>query len=249
VKKLLFNKLVQVQAPVLGSDEFMLSLAMLEQSGTFRPTDLKRLDSGGTEKMRTTSDPTMFPYVISFVVKNPQIAAPASVTKIENPMAFAFGPDYYLGAYNKASTPTTPPPDFNRISLNIQPVSGTVTPQFLNLVDAPALSGQTLGVNPPTLVPGLEIAGTYIVLSEIEKITVGPVPNERRTRLWEVFSHAWLTQVNLPKIAVNYRADRSYRWEVIYLARPQGTISSSKLPTDRLDLKTLTHASRNALDI
>ncbi|NJL25071.1 MAG: hypothetical protein HC902_07790 [Calothrix sp. SM1_5_4] len=106
------------------------------------------------------------------------------------------------------------------------------------------LDGQLLTTQMPALIDGLAPAAMYLVLSEVEK--AGKV--ERRTRLWEIWSPQWRNQVELPKVSFERKPDRKYRWDIVFLARPTNFIGDRFAPRS-VDLKLITHATRNALDI
>lgn len=138
-----------------------------------------------------------------------------------------------------------PQQEFTQSSLALLPAVGGANPQFLPLIPEPSFVDQVVTAQVPTLPEGMTAASMYIVFSEIEDIPGGSVKNEKRTRLWEIWSNAWTPQVQLPKIEFTRQAGRIYRWEVMFLARANGAPAS----IDPSDLNTVTHVTRNALDL
>lgn len=208
-----------VQAPTLPAGLTMLGVGLYEQDGTFVPTDVKRFTSGQKMALRTNS-----------------AAGPSSLLAI-----------LLADEAHTARSPGVEPSavtDLNRLSFAAAP-AGTI-PKFLPLVEKPRLSGQTLKFGLPKLPEGLVAAGLALTLVEIEDIPAGDdVKVQRRTRVWEMFSEAWLTQMELPKITWTRQPGRRYSWDVTFLARAANFIGASDVKA-RVDFKTITHATRNS---
>jgi hypothetical protein len=86
-----------------------------------------------------------------------------------------------------------------------------------------------------------------MVLTEIETFGSGHAQSEQRTRLWEVWSPAWLSQVELPKLNFPRNPNRKYRWEVMFLAQP-ANLTGGTARVNGVDLQSVTHVTRNTLE-
>jgi len=237
-----FNSQVSVRAPAFPNGQQMVSLALVEQDGHLVPTDLKRLNAGQTLNLKSFNGnglASMFSFLVEAAANIP--------ASLNQPFAW-FKPLLNIEPGLMSPDPAVGAQDFTRLSFAFMPAEGGVAPQFLPLIAKPMLAGNVLALQVPAVPAGLTPVATYLVMSEVETIVTGNVTSERRTRLWEVWSNAWLGQVELPKIAFNKRPDRTYRWEVMFMARPVNFIDAVA-PASRVDLKTVTHVTRNALDI
>jgi len=235
-----FNAQVTVRAPAFPNTQQMVSLALVEQNGWLMPTDLKRVNANQSLNMKSYgAAPTMFSFLVPLTA---------------HAKAFANQPfSWFLPLLNLTGAPMPTDPeiaaqDFTQLSFALQPAAGGVAPQFLPLIGKPQMNGNVLTLEVPVLPAGLTPVATYMVMSEIEVTMIGNVSSEKRSRLWEVTSNAWLSQVELPKISFNKRPDRVYRWEVMFMARPVNFVGAAA-PNSRVDLNTVTHVTRNALDI
>ncbi len=235
-----FNAQVAVKAPAFPASQQMVSLAVVEQNGVLVPSDLKRVNSNQTLNMKS------FPgnaSVFSFLVN-----AVANASALLNQPFAWFKPLLDLDRSRMMFDPAVAKQDFTQLSFAFLAGQGGVAPQFLPLVAKPLLQDNILKLEAPAIAAGLTPVATYLVLSEVEQIMTGNVASEKRSRLWEVWSTAWLDQVELPKINFNKRPDRVYRWEVMFMARPVNFVDAAT-PGSRVDLQTVTHVTRNALDI
>lgn len=238
-----FNAQVAVKAPAFPANNVMVSLALQEKNGLLTPTDMKRLTSGQSMNLKSSA---VAPSVLSVLMVD------ANAVTLQA-MEFAhrmFAPldliDGYLVNNNLMGSK---PQDFSRLSFALLPAQNGVAPQFLPLIGAPSMNGSVMKLDAPALPAGLTPVATYMVLSEIESISgADKVTSEQRTRLWEVWSGAFLQQVELPKISFTRNPNRKYRWDVMFLARPSSFVSESVKP-NVVDLSTITHVTRNALDI
>ncbi len=238
VNQMPFNTAVTVQAPNFAAGHIMLSLALLENQGKFMPSDLKRLTAGQALNLKANTS-TGQASVLSLLLEE--------AASLQSNFAKMFKPLLSLGGAVPQNADSANP-DFGKFSFAFLPAANGVAPQFLPLVGKPSLNGQILTLDVPALPAGLTQVASYMVLSEIQEITGGEIKNERRTRMWEVWSNAWLQQVELPKIAITKRPDRKYRWEVMFLARPSNFVGAPNGGTG-VDLNTVTHVTRNAVEI
>lgn len=246
VNQIAFDKQVNVKAPAYPTTQIMVSLALMEQNGLFMPTDLKRLTPSQSMNLKSVGNT---PSVISLLLDNTTSVTSGTLAKGSVSIA-DFSPLNLFDSYFAANGvgPKKGTQDFSRMSFAILPAAGGVSPTFLPLTAKPSFNNQLLKMDVPALPAGLTAVATYMVMSEIETFTAGSVKSERRTRLWEVWSGAWLQQVELPQISFTRKPDRKYRWEVMFLARPSNFISESIL-MNTVDLQSVTHVTRNALDI
>lgn len=222
-----FTQNIAVKAPTFAAGHVMLGLAMLEENGTFVPTDIKRFTPGQSMNLKSR-DNGRTPAVLSLLLE-------------EEKKSYQFNIEPDQPWVNKMQ-------DFSRLSFAFTPATGTVTPKFLPLTAKPVVNGNVVKVVPPTLPAGLTAVATGLVYSEVEELGTEDVRNERRTRLWEVWSNGWLSHIELPKINFPRDPKRKYRWEVLFLARPSHFVGES-ISNGRVDLESITHVSRNALDL
>lgn len=240
-----FDQTVGVKAPALSGNQLMIGVAVNEQDGLLVPTDLKRFNSNQTLNLKGQGNKTNS--VLSLLLEETAKTANFTVQAVRGLMT----PLFDLAALVPSpmdSASQRPAQDFSKLSFAFLPANGSVQPQFLPLVGKPILNGNTLTLQIPELTAGLKPIATYLVFSEIETLGDGNAKNERRTRLWEVWSQAWLEQVELPKIDFTRHPNRKYRWEVLFLAGPANFVSES-LTNQRVDLRSITHVTRNATDI
>ncbi len=239
-----FDSSVAVRAPNLGANQIMLSVSLMEQNGLFMPTDLKRLTSG--QSMNLKSKGTNRSVLSLLLEDNTEL-----VNNTES-LRGLLGPLFDMAELlpkNTLPVVLKGPQDFSRLSFAFQAASASgVQPNFLPLVAKPVLSGNIINMQVPQLLPGLTPVATYLVFSEVEVLGEGNTKSERRTRMWEIWSQAWLNQVELPKIEFVKNPGRKYRWEILFLARPSHFIPNAS-GNGQVDLTTVTHITRNALDI
>jgi hypothetical protein len=216
VNQVAFDTSFQVQAPTMDDDQLMVALALNEQNGSLYPTDLKRLNSQARMGLKTSTD-KLDKYLLSMLKHEDD----------DNSMDFS-QLSFALQKKTDAAPADTNP--------------SITTPAFLPLIDAPTIKNDVLTTTPPAAVAGVTSMGTYIVLSEIETLGSGKVKTERRTRLYEIFTPGWATQVSLPSAPVVKNSQRTYRWEVLYLGR-QGASTGDNL------FDNVTHVTRNVVEI
>lgn len=135
-------------------------------------------------------------------------------------------------------------PEFNRLSLTLLPNDALSTLSFLELTESPQLIENSLKLFPPTLHNGIEPVAIYISFSEIRKIDSGSVATEEKTVLWENWHDGFTSSLDIPEIDYEKNPNRSYRYEVLYLAKD----SQVSLASDSL-IDQVTHISRNILEV
>lgn len=228
-----FDKTFTVKAPAFASGLVMMSLGLIEQNDHFLPSDVKRLTPNQSMNLKTNKT-VGHPYALSLLMEDKN----GSFTTLTQTLKTFFEPLMPLptGPFVKAGVQ-----NFSKLSFALQPADNGATPTFLPLIEKPSLNGQTMTLDVPQLPADLQPLAMYVILSEIETTSDGSVKVERRTRLWEITSPTWLAQIELPKIDIERRADRQYRWEVLFLAHPSSSLE--------LDLKSVTHVTRNTLDL
>lgn len=238
-----FNGSVSVTAPQVASNQVVVSLVLNDQNGLFFPSDLKRLTPGQAMSLKSSSPA---PSVLSLLLIDSNAkAAVGAVSEAVQQLLPLNLQQPRLPHVNKN------PQDFNHMSFALQPATGGVTPQFLPMIDAPAFdpNSYVMTFATPTLPAGMTAVATYAVLSEIQTFSVNNgVQSEQRTRLWEVWSPTWLQKVQLPKFTFTRNANRTYRWDVMFLARP-ANVPGSSTTVNGVDLQSVTHATRNILAI
>ncbi len=240
-----FNSTVALKAPAFPADKVMVSLALSEKSGFYVPTDLKRLTPNQAMNLKSNAS-LGGGSVLSLLLDAPTTTV---ITRLEQALKDLNPLEKFTRPFAQEDPVAANNYNFNKLSFAFTPATGgTVSPQFLPLVAAPTMSGNVIKVSVPAINAGLTPAAMYMVMSEIETLGTGTVKSERRTRLWEVWSPGWTTQVELPKIAFTKNPKFKYRWEVLFLARPSNFVFEAA-PTDRVDLNTVTHVTRNAMDL
>lgn len=239
VNQVQFNTQTNVTAPQIPAGNVMLSLALLDNGGRYMPSDMKRLASGQSMNLKTTA--AIGPVSVLSLLLEETASFRGGLAKFFEPLIMASGG---MDPATRAESMM----DFGKFSFAFLPANSGVAPQFLPMIAKPSLSGQVLTLDKPVLPAGMVEVASYMVLAEVEEILGGTVKNERRTRLWEVWSNAWLDQVELPKVAITKRADRKYRWEVMFMARPANFTGSPNVLTG-VDLNTVTHVTRNSVEI
>ncbi len=233
---------INVKAPAFAAGQVMVGLSVVDENGLLRPTDMKRFLPNQTMALKTDGAPAKMTLSLLLPDSN-ALAATASTLNFLQPLV-----NLEPSPLIKIDSAQRKPQDWTVMSFALNTVgAGAVTPQFLPLVERPKLNGQVLTMQAPPLPADLNATATYLVLSEVEVTMNGNVRNERKTRLWEIWTNGWLNQFELPKIAINRRSDRVYRWEVMFMARPANLVDAGAA-APRLDLNTVTHVTRSALD-
>ncbi len=248
-----FNATTSVKAPAFPADKVMISLNLSAENDTlFMPTDMKRLTPNQTMALKTNAS-LGTGHVLSLLLDAPKTTpvseedAAAELQRSLNPL------NRFIDALpmKEAGQPVVKAKatyDFNKMTFTFQPASGTVTPAFLPMIAAPQIVNNVMKLQMPTLPNGLTGIATYMVLSEIEELGTGSVKSERRTRMWEIWNAGFIQQMEMPRVTFTKRPDRKYRWEVMFLARPSNFVFADA-PGSRVDLSTVTHVTRNALQL
>jgi hypothetical protein len=227
-----------VVAPTFGTDKLMFSLSMSEKNNAMTPYDLKRLVSKTTTQLKTWTGGGL-QYVISLMLPNTSLTS--------QPMV-----DLDLLRQWPLSAPLRLAPaanqDFSQLSLDLESAAQAVNPTFVPWIAKPTVTANRVSFSPPSLPTGLTMVATYAVYTEIETTGTGSFKNEKRTRLWEMFADGWVAGFDLPKVTFTMKKDRTYRWEVMFMARPTGVNPN---PTDdgTPDLTTISHISRNVTNL
>lgn len=239
-----FTNQLSVQAPTFPTNQVMLSLALNEQNGIMLLTDLKRLTPGQSMNLKYAGSA---PSVLSLLLVNSN----PIVNGINAQAMRELEPINFSAPLTNNSVPAvSATQSFAQLSFAFLPAAGGVAPQFLPLIDKPSLDAtNVLHMSVPATIPsGLTPVATYMVFTEIQTLGTGKVKSEQRIRLWEVWSTSWLGQLELPKINFARNPNRKYRWEVMFLAQPVGFTGGS-VRTNGVDLKSVTHVTRNTLDL
>lgn len=238
-----FKTSVSVKAPALDANQVMVGVSLREQNGLLMPTDIKRFASG--QSMNLTTSPTP-PSLLSLLMVDANSAVGGAMATMSNALSPINPFDSYLNTNAQTERKAQ---SFAQLSFAMQSSVNGATPQFLSLISAPIWDANyILKMSPPVLPSGLTSVATYMVLTEIKDFNNGGVNSEQATRLWEVWSDGWLNQVELPKLPIQRKTNCKYRWQVMYMARPVGAKFDEDSP-NRVDIKTITHVTRNTLDI
>ncbi|MBX3023070.1 MAG: hypothetical protein KF799_15445 [Bdellovibrionales bacterium] len=246
VNQIPFTGSFTVKAPAFAAKNAMLALSLIEQNGSFLPSDVKRFTPGQSINMKTNTSVGQPSLLAVMLDASSKALDPSQATQILRQFLAPLMVETLAPA--NVVIPMVDTPDFNKLSFAFTSAVNGAAPEFMPLIAKPAVNGQVISFEIPQLPNGVSAAAMYLSLSEIESIPNGSVSIERRTRLWEVISDAWLAQIELPKLTIQRKADRKYRWEVLFLGRPNNFIGESPV-APRVDLKSITHATRNSVDI
>lgn len=225
VNQVNLNSQIPVQAATFPNNLAQLTVALLEKDQRLYPTDIKSLSSGERRNLKTTTGQH---HLLSVLRKN---------------NIFVDEPQFLPQLFS------APQIDLQEMSLVYQSgESLSRAPQFLSLISPPILQEDRIELKIPTGEESTQILATLLILSEVEKIPNpdGTIKSEIRTRLWEVYSPGWLSQVELPHINWNPQPNKIYRWEALYIAtdQPQQVDSFST----KAVLEAMTHVTRNATE-
>ncbi len=135
-------------------------------------------------------------------------------------------------------------PEFDKLSLTLLPNQYSGQPDFLAYTTSPQHSGQTLKVFPPQLGANQEAVAVYVSFSEIRKITSGSVDTEEKTVLWENWTQGFSNSISTSSLSYTKRPNRTYRFEVLYLAKDLRVPASGGEAVDQV-----THIARNILEV
>ncbi len=215
-----FKEQASITAPTFAKNQFMLTVALAEDNGIWKPTDLKKFNSGETRKLVTNSTlgATKF---LSVLTSQTSLTGSDALTRA---LATIGGGVFELEPFQTAS-----PMNYQQMSLAV-----ANQPSFLGLVEVPFVKGQTVQVTAPTAIAGLTDAGSMLILSEIERSSSNS-NFEKRTRVWEHVSATWINSFVVPQMLPPTSSNKEYRWEVLFMAKD----GSGKI----------THVTRNAITL
>lgn len=234
VNKMSFTSSVNVQAPRLEADDLVLSLAFstVDASGSLLPSDIKRLQSGQSLTLKTPANAEA-PRILSAWMKQTSTPLAPQISPV-GALDFEHISEDLLFSLFQNSEIQAAKVDYKQVSFAVHN-PGSTAPQFISLVQRPAVNGDRIQLTPPTAPTGVTPLSTLVMYSAIETIANGKVKTEKRTRLWEIWLPQWASEVTLPSLTALPRDDRKFRWEVLYIGK-DGTHDFS-------------HVSRNAQDL
>ncbi len=237
-----FEGQFDVKAPKIKTDEVIISLGLNEVDGLLNPTDLKRLRS--EERLALKKNNTGGSSVISLLLKDAKSLEKQGWLYDALTLRSIFPLNTNIDEQPNASDEQS----FSQMSFSNNPADALVNPTFLPLIAQPEIRDNVLITAIPAMPAGMSPLAMYWIYSEIEKVGEGSVKSEKRTRQWEILSPSWRAQIELPRLALEKRPDRQYRWEVLFLAR-KNQVEGGTPRTNRVDLSSITHVTRNAIDL
>lgn len=234
------NKVFSVRAPNVGSSQTMLSFSLEERGGEFFTLDFKRANSGETINLKTST--TLGATSVLSAITNSASTSGAIQNIGPNDLFNLIRED---GKMFDIATQILKN-DFSQMSLSLHNPTQS-DPMFLPLVAAPSVSPTGLTTKPPALPAGMEKRGMYAIYSEIkENNSDSKIKSETRTRLWEMHSTNWLSNIALPSVSFEKRPGFKYRWDVYFFA---SDISKATETAGDVDLNSVTHITRSATDV
>ncbi len=239
VDQMKFNKELTLKPPQIPEGKEVLALALAENEGLLYPTDVKRVVPGQTLRL-VSSEASVARFKLSLLTD----AAPKMVLSdlFEPSLDSSEGPNPLVFIQKKSSNSALQ--DLSQVSFVLQVGDDPEEAKFLSPVPKPVITKESISMEAPAAIEGVIPAGTYLVLSEIQKFQGEQgVVVEQRTRLWEIFSKTWTNQIQLPEVALSLDPSKSYRWEVLFLGRDNTSDENLGDP-----LNSVTHVSRNAFD-
>ncbi|MCB0341335.1 MAG: hypothetical protein H6626_06945 [Pseudobdellovibrionaceae bacterium] len=259
-----FAGVTKLQGPSYTNDKVMLTLALMNENGLMKPSDLKKVGPGETVELKT------HPKGGDRLLLSALLPRPASVVnKVKTFLDELFAvpdpinPDNVLslspfGDYDHLLPSDGEEDDIEldltvaleragQVSLVMQSDIGVNgPPQFLPLVDRPLVGNNVVSVTPPTIPEGLYQVGTYVTLSQIESTEKDGFVSEKKTRLWEFVANSWVDQIVVPDTGNTLGSTVTRRWEVMFLASPEGQL---KLHDGSVAIDSITHVTRNSIDL
>jgi hypothetical protein len=238
---------VSYQAPAFNNDQVLLAAPLVEQNGTFYPTDLKRLTSNELRDLTVPAQAKSI-YVVSVLTAKEQAAAlNAQLTDMllaeTQPVAAFFQSITselysFMGLQEDVTAPGTMP----GITLSISKAPVLTATEFISLTQPPTVAGTRLKLTVPTAPSSVAPVATYVIFSEVEKIVKGRFTIEKRTRHLEFFAESWIDGLDIPDLSSIIVPGKTYRWEVMYLGRDNNTKAGNYF------LDEITHVSRHSYD-
>jgi len=232
VNSITLDKEYSVKAPTYGASKVMLALSMFKSNGEFYPTDLKRIVSGKSEKLKTRGASSS-QFTLSVLMNQ-------STRSFEDGYLMSEG-DIAAGIFGV--DPSRAPVDAYQLSYTLQKSTSTTTPKFLAQIAAPKFSKSSakLSAKAPASVSGVEPYATYIVLSQVEQTGSGDLPVEFRRVLWTQTVMGWQNDFSIPSSAINLIKNKAYAWDVMYLG------AGGKHADTEINWDNVTHNTRNSL--
>lgn len=136
----------------------------------------------------------------------------------KNLNVLAGSPALALGVLKKEAEFDPASPDADRLSAVLVPFNGTVTPQFIPLINNPRLaSNGDLLLSKPSSVNGVNQLATLSILSEVKEVQVGAGTATFAQKVWEVYAPDWVDVMALPKWPESTPTPKKKRWEVAYI--------------------------------
>lgn len=233
-----------IKAPVLTGQERMITASLASKDGLFFPTDVKSIASGGSQALKMPNASAGF-LVSLLTLEKPALTNAKTVQ--QNAAQFFMQSltkvfNVFTLAVNQVKQDNLT--DGVAVSLALQRSRLSAAPDFMGLIDAPRIEGETLVLDRPVARKDIVQVATYLTLAEVEFIQHGKNRTEKRYRLWELFTPGWASEVRLPQNNLSLDPAKTYRWEVMYLGRS---------PEIRDDggyfLDNVTHVSRNSRNL
>jgi hypothetical protein len=245
VDEFTYDQEMSVMGGPFGLDKMQLSIAVSQNDGLLYPTDLKFIDAGDREALKTY-DNGQERLIASMLTNRPENdVIDIGKLGVESPISLSESFAEFFGTVMNQQEQIEPQVDgLGQMSIAIQSEDQQgQPPQFLSLVAKPVVEDGALLLNPPATNDLVMPAMTLVVYSSIEEIQSGEITIEKRTRLWEIATAGWISRLDLPEVEIEEEnASTHRRWEVIYLG-----LDRRKLLNEGLD--EITHITRNLVDI
>ncbi|MCB0356308.1 MAG: carboxypeptidase regulatory-like domain-containing protein [Bdellovibrionales bacterium] len=240
IRQIAFDQSVQVKAPTFNNDLEMISLALVNQGGYFYPADLKRVKPGQEMTLKYPASATDS-YLLSALVHKDAVPANSkdkfSQEEIIDLRSFFTLPSYEMNPLNNSRIQTAG----LSLSLSFEKGDNNDPVSFIDFVDAPIINGNTMTLDVPQIHGEISPMATYVTFSEVETLGTGKVQSEKKTRIWEFIAGGWQQQIQIPQLNIDTDANKSYRWEVLFLGR-----KGNSPATGGYLLDGITHVSRSS---
>jgi hypothetical protein len=102
------------------------------------------------------------------------------------------------------------------MSISILPFVPGVVQTYLPLIAAPQVNDGLITITAPAA-EGFQKVGTYLSLQDVKVEMIEDQYNEQVTKIWEIYSDVWETEIRLPKVQELQIANQ-LRWESLLLA-------------------------------
>ncbi len=130
------------------------------------------------------------------------------------------------------------------MSIAILPFVAGTTQTYLPLISAPVVAGENITVTPPPA-DGFRKMGTYLSLQDVKVEMVEQQYHEQVTKVWEIYSDVWESQIRLPKVQAQLEMLNETRWESLFLA----TKASRNIATGPAMFDVAEYVTRNATSL